>query len=233
MNKKTRPLRLSILTLLVVALFPALSSAQLVTVDFEGEVTSIDTLLLGDGVNLGTKVTGQFSYTIGTTDSNVSPDMGIYSIDSYSISIGSSFNASSTTQTLRLQNDQMNGSATSPADGLTVGSSTGISADTLNGQNLSYFQMGLRNENTAGQLWTNDSLPGMAFWNSLDVNSLTGADWNWLRFDDNLNSQLRFELTSVSAGGSNSVPEPSTTALIGVGLLVCICILKRSRSSKN
>ena len=199
------------------------SYALPITVDFTGIIYSVGTGIAGDGVGVGDNVNASFSYDTDAVDLNSSsPFYGSYIAQSFDINFGASFSATSLGTTIRTQNDQQNGSATLPADGLTTRAST-VSGDSLNGRGVTAFQFGLRKENIAGHLWSDDFLPDVSDWAGITLADINAPSWHWMQFDQMpsdgsiFDSQVRWNITSFNVT-SDPVPEPATMLLFGTGL---------------
>ena len=196
------------------------AQSQLITVDFAGNVTDLGVLLMGDGVVVGSSVSGSFSY-----DTN-----GGGALSSFDISIGGVFTSSMTgAGVLNVQNDQQNGSATLPADGLTA-----ITGDTtssaINGLVDPTMQFGLLRENVSGHLWHDTMLPDLSDWANVTLADINDPDWRWLDFEvPNTNhfsdDQIRFDVSSFEV---SAVPVPAAIWLFGSGLIGLMAI-SRSR----
>jgi hypothetical protein len=213
--------RKSILIATIIGMtFPATTFATPITINFTGQISSIGIDLQGGGVNIGDTINGHFTYeTIGNNDSwGWTDDYGVYQVSSFEVSFGSSFQVSSNgvRDTLKTQDDMQNGSATKPADALTVRSGRDnlgdITSDLLNGYHAFNFQVGLRLENEIDQLWDDDFLPDLNDWETIRQADLGAPDWGWMNFTDT-GSKIRF-----STEYSVAVPEPSVIALFATGL---------------
>ncbi|HWA28794.1 MAG TPA: hypothetical protein VG734_24295 [Lacunisphaera sp.] len=215
--------RLGLLAALVLSA-GAISSPANIIINLTGRVTSVGADL-GTTVAVGDSVAVHFAYDASQSDTNPSPDYGNYSASSFDLSIASVLTLSTANAVLVLQNDQLNGAATNPADGLTVaGYSPTITGDTLNGYSATAFQTGLRRENSLGQIWSNDGLPTFAHWANITLADLNGADWHWIDFSTHgatiFDGQIRYEITGYEAHDTSTVPDASTTwasLLIGLG----------------
>lgn len=187
------------------------AQSQLITVDFTGNVTDLGLLLTGDGVMVGSSVSGSFSY-----DTN-----GGGALSSFDISIGNVFSSSMTgSGVLNVQNDQQNGSATLPADGLTA--LTGdTSSSAINGLVDPTMQFGLLRDNVLGDLWHDTLPPDLADWANVTLADINDPDWRWLDFEvANTNhfsdDQIRFDVSSFQV---TAVPVPAAIWLFGSGLI--------------
>lgn len=200
------------------------SVAGIVTVNFEGTIHTVGDSVSGDGVNVGDGVSGTFSYDTAASDLDSSADRGFYFGDGFSLTLGGTHTASASSSTVRTQNDQQNGSATNPADGMTV-FATPDSGFTLNGRAVEQYQFGLRRDIvTVGQLWADDLLPDLTDWNNITLADVNAPDWHWmaLTFDSaedttTFDRQIRWDIDSFSVTESG-VPEPATVALLALGL---------------
>ncbi len=186
------------------------AQAQVISVSFTGNVTDLGNELTGDGVALGSDVSGSFSY-----DTNIS---GI--LLTFDIAIDSGFNVSMTGNgNLTVQNDQQNGSATLPADGMIV-SSNASSSTSLNGNSNPFMQFGLRKENVSGQLWNDTLSPDLADWANITLANINAPDWRILDFGlvttNFWDDQIRWDVASFEV---NAVPVPAAAWLFGSGLL--------------
>jgi PEP-CTERM motif len=196
------------------------SHAIPVNIEFSATVYSVGTSISGSGVSVGESLTGHFLYDTVASDSNSNPNYGNYVVQAFSLSFDSGFSATSLNTIARVQNDQQNGSATLPADGMTVYSNS-VSGNALNGRSIEAFQFGLRKENTGGHLWADDLLPDASDWAGISLADINAPDWHWMQFDmmsdDSIfDSQIRWDITSFRA---SPVPEPATMMLFGIGLL--------------
>lgn len=191
------------------------------TIDFTGAIYTVGSSLTGAGVNVGDTVTGQFFYDTSAADNNPNSGYGMYIADGFNILFGSAFLATSSNTTLTTQNDQQNGSATQPADGLTVRANT-VAGDMLNGRNIDAYQFGLRRENASGHLWPDDAIPDASDWASVTLADINAPDWHWMQFDrmasdaSIFDSQIRWDVTSFAV--TTRVPEPASLLLISIGL---------------
>ncbi len=199
------------------------SHAQIITVNYTGTVTDLGVLLSGDVVSIGDSVVASFSY-----DTN-----GGGVVDTFDIAIGGSFSASlASPGNMNVQNDQQNGSATQPADGLTVGASNTTSS-ALNGHTNPYYQFGLRRENVLGQLWNDTLPPDLGDWAGVTLADLNAADWHWMDFglnnpptDPFRDDQIRWDVDSFTV---SAVPVPAAVWLFGSGLLGLLGVSRRKR----
>lgn len=199
--------------------------AGIVTVNFEGTIHTVGDSVSGDGVDVGDGVSGTFSYDTAATDLSASdPGRGFYIGGSFSLTLDGLYTASASSSTVRTQDDEQNGSATNPADGMTV-FATPDSSFTLNGRAVEGFQFGLRRDVvTVGQLWADDLLPDLTDWNNVTLADVNAPDWHWMRltFDSAedssiFDSQVRWDIDSFAVT-ETGVPEPATIALLAFGL---------------
>lgn len=209
---------------LLVFLFglPLSARAVPIIVDFTGEIYTVGASISGAGVSVGDTVFGRFIYDTSATDSNSDPDYGSYTAFVFDIAFSSGFSATSLSTSVTVQNDQQNGSATQPADGMTVLSSS-VSGFTLNGRSITGYQFGLRKEIADGDLWYYDYLPNLADWAGVTLADINAPDWHWMQFNMGsdtsiFDSQIRWDITSFRVR-SESVPEPGTMFLLGIGMV--------------
>lgn len=194
------------------------SNAGIIEVNFDATVNHVGSLLAGDGIGVGDSVTGTFLYDLTSADSNGDPNRGSYTGLSFSLTIDG-ITLSSSSSSIRTQNDLQNGSATNPADGMTNFASIQNGSLNLNGYDATSFQFGVyRDIVTTGQLWGDDLLPDLNDWANINVADINAADWHWLAFDTGPTSgtidDIRWEINSFSA---SKVPEPSALALFILG----------------
>ena len=195
------------------------SSAAMIQVEYNATVNHVGSYLTGDGIAVGDSVVGMFAYDTNATDSNPDSNNGIFTGLGFSITINGT-TLSSSSSTIRTQDNQQNGSATNPADGMTVGANVESGSLNLNGYNATGFQFGLRRDNvTIGQLWADDFLPDLSDWANITLADINAPDWHWLAFDTvgttGTVDDIRWEIDSFNA---RNVPEPATLALMGLGL---------------
>ncbi len=193
--------------------------ASPITINFSGTIYTVGSSISGDGVGVGDSVIGQFVYDTTTADTDPSSGYGLYAGQSFSISFGIGFSASSSDVSIRTQNDQQNGPATLPADGLTA-LAYNVTGDALNGRNIEGYQFGLRKENVAGHLWVDDAAPDLSDWAGITLADINAPDWHWMQFEGNgdpsiFDSQVRWTVDAFTA----SIPEPSAVFLVGMGLV--------------
>lgn len=199
-------------------LLPLSSQAQSIRVDYDGTVTDIGSLLLGNGVSVGSAMSGFFIYDVNT---------GIVSSFTHSFSNG--FSASLTSPVnMFVQNDQQNGSATLPGDGLTVNGAS-ASNNSWNGFQNPDMQFGLRQNNADGQLWNDTLPPDLNDWSAVSLAAINGPGWRWLDFNvPNLpnfaDDQIRFSVDSFTV---NAVPVPTAIWLFLSGLMGVLGFQKR------
>jgi len=199
-------------------IWPLSGQAQSIRVDYTGTVTDIGTLLVGNGVDIGSQMSGSFTYDVAT---------GVVSEFSHSFANGFSANLAAPVN-LFVQNDQQNGSATLPADGLIVGG-TGVSNTGWNGLANPAMQFGLRQENAAGQLWNDTLPPDLSDWSLVSLAAINGPDWRWLDFNvPNLTNfaddQIRFSVGSFTV---TAVPLPAGIWLFLSGVMATLGMQKR------
>ncbi len=214
------------------------SQAVPITVEFTGTIYSVGTSLIGDDVSVGDSVSGIFLYDTIEPDSQPSnTGYGTYDALAFGVTLGTSFSATSLDTTIRVQNDQQNGSATLPADGMTTQANS-VTGDTLNGRSISAFQFGLRKENVSGHLWADDFLPDITDWAGVSLADINAPSWHWMQFDmmsDAIifDSQIRWNINSftISSPNLNPVPEPGTILLFAIGLLGLAGISRRKKGN--
>jgi len=195
-------------------LFSSVSQGIIIQVDYTGSVTSLGSALTGDVVNLDDSVLGSFTYDsdLGQTDSLLS----------FSLSLGSSFTANlSGGDSFSVQNDQQNGSATLPADGLIVRGE--FTSTPLNSYTSGVMQFGLLRDNVDGQLWNDTLLPDLSDWANITLADINNPDWHWMDFgltgtENFRDDQIRWDVDSITATNTSSIPEPSILALMVLGL---------------
>ncbi len=212
----------------LIAAFTVSLYADIISVSFTADVSSVGSALSGSLVEVGDQLIGNFSY-----DTDELGFGGTYAGINFDITIGGDFSVSSASSTLRVQDNQQNGSATLPADGLTFGGTAGTS-DLLNGRTANYWQFGLRKENSAGQLWNDVDQPDLNDWAQVALSDITAPDWHWMQFERNADdqnifaSQIRWEVTGFTASStSQNVPEPAVTSLLICSVLGMISFIKR------
>lgn len=200
-------------------LFSFSASAQFITFNYTGEVTDIGSSLTGAGVSVGTAMSGSFSYDTGAGGS----------VASFSTSFANGFTANlgPSGGAINVQNDQMNGSATLPADGFTVFASN-TSSNSLNGFSNPDMQFGVLQENAAGQLWDDELPPGLNDWALITLAAINGPDWRWLDFNipgvGTFDDQIRWAVTEYSV---SAVPVPAAIWLFGSALIGFIGFSRR------
>ena len=214
-----------LLLLLAILFSPLTINAGIITINYTGSVTSLGYELSGDVVSLGDNVFGSFTYDsdFGSTDS----------LSAFSISLGGSFtaNMNGSSDYFTVQNDQQNGSATLPADGLVVGS--GFTSTPLNGYTSGYMQFGLLKNNADGQLWNDTLLPDLADWSNITLADINKPDWHWIDFgltgtENFWDDQIRWDVSSFTVNEA-SIPEPSSIFLMTAGLFGLGVMSRRRR----
>ncbi len=229
-------------------LFAPLSiHAQSITISYTGSITSIGSLLQGDGITVGSSLNGSFTYE--TTASTVGGDgttYAYYPISSYSMSLvrGSglpNFEASTTptsfNKTMMVQNDKQNGSATLPADGLTVRSGRSTSSS-LNGHSNPYMQTGIYKKNVNGHLWGDVLSPSITDWSTVSLADFNAASWNWMDFNLNtaalgasfFDDQIRWNIDSFCVNcGVSEVPVPAAAFMFAPALLGFLGLRRKAK----
>ncbi len=225
-------------TLAILALTTSsLTQADIITVDYSGEVTRIGISLENEFFDSGSVMSGSFTYDsdLGSADT----------LSAFTISIGDFFTAGmdDVSSYFSVQNDQQNGLATLPADGLVVGSS--FTSTSLNGNTSGNMQFGLLRDNIDGQLWDDTFLPDLSDWTSITLADIQNPDWHWMDFglitDNFWEDQIRWEVLEFGVSGTTttpdpdpgtSVPEPSTVVLFGSGLFA-LGLARRRRHIKK
>lgn len=200
-------------------LFSFSASAQVITFNYTGEVTDIGSSLTGAGISVGTAMSGSFSYDTG----------GGGSLNSFSTSFANGFTANLGPGggAINVQNDQMNGSATLPADGFTVFASD-TNSNSLNGFSNPAMQFGVLQENAVGQLWDDELPPDSNDWALITLAAINGPDWRWLDFNipgvGTFDDQIRWTVTEFSV---SEVPVPAAIWLFGSALIGFIGFSRR------
>lgn len=201
-------------------LFSFSASAQIINFNYTGEVTDIGSALTGDGISVGTAMGGSFSYDTA----------GGGSLISFTTSFANGFSASlgPSGGSINVQNDQMNGSATLPADGFTVYAGN-TSSNTLNGFSNPDMQFGVLQDNVVGQLWDDELPPDLNDWALITLAAINGPDWRWLDFNipgvGTFDDQVRWVVTEYSVSG---VPVPAAVWLFGSALIGFIGFSRRT-----
>jgi hypothetical protein len=199
-------------------LLPLSSQAEEIRIDYNGSVTDIGILLAGNGVAVGSAMSGYFTYDVGT---------GVVTEFANTFSNGFSATLSAPVNML-VQDDQQNGSATLPGDGFTV---TGASTSNTNWNGFLNpdMQFGLRQDNADGQLWNGTTPPDLNAWAAITLSAINGPDWRWLDFNvpglaNFADDQIRFTVDSYTV---NAVPVPTAVWLFLSGLMGILGMHKR------
>ncbi len=205
---------------LAFALFSLTAHSAPITVNYQGTVTSLGVLLEGDGVSIGSTVFGEFTYDADIAEPLFSFNINIGTFSS-SLSAGGS-------RYFNVQNDQMNGSATLPADGFTLGGE--VTTSGLNGYTDAGQQFGILRDNVDGQLWNDTLLPDLSDWSNITLADINRPDWPWLDFgvaglSNFRDDQIRWDVSSFSV---TAVPEASPFALLIVSL-ICFLFARKPR----
>lgn len=210
------------LALSIAALFMSFTAhSQIITVDFTGSVTAIGSMLTGDGVAVGSGVTGSFSY-----DTNILSGV----VDTFSVGFDNGFLSTIVgTGNMTVQNDQQNGSATLPADGLTV-NSFNTSSSSLNGYTNPAMQFGLLRDNVDGQLWSDTLPPDLSDWAGITLADINNPDWHWMDFGlvttNFLDDQIRWKIDSYNV---SAVPVPAAVWLFMSGIVGLGAVARKRR----
>jgi len=212
-----------ILTIIALFLTSLSTNAQIINVNYSGVVTDIGSLLTGDGIAVGTTMNGSFTYD--TAGGGV--------VDEFSTSFANGFFASigPSGGTITVQNDQMNGSATLPADGFRINAND-TTSNTLNGYANPDMQFGIRQQNIDGQLWDDTLPPDLNDWSLITLAAINAPDWRWLDFGLSTTNfpddQIRWEVTEFSV---SAVPVPAAVWLFGTALIGFVGYSRRRRIS--
>ncbi len=206
MTKKLTGLFLSAILLV----FSHSATAAIIKVDYDATVDVIGTDLIADTtVQIGDSVAGSFSYDTTSLGSGIS----------FSISIAG-VTLSSSNPTIFVQNNQQNGIATNPADGLIVLGVIDSGALALNSYDADYIQFGLREENSVLQLWDDTNLPDLSDWGLVTTTIINNPSWHFVSFDtpDNTGTlgEVRWSVDSFSV--TQQVPEPVSLSLFALGM---------------
>jgi hypothetical protein len=210
--------KLAYVLLASTGLLPLSSQAQEIRVDYNGSVTDIGVLLAGNGVSVGSAMSGYFIYDVGT---------GI--VTDFANTFGNGFSATlASPVNMLVQDDQQNGSATLAADGFTVTGSSTSNAD-WNGFLNPDMQFGLRQDNADGQLWNGTAPPALNAWSIITLPAINAPDWRWLDFNipglaNFADDQIRFAVDSFTV---NAVPVPAAVWLFLSGLMGVLGMQKR------
>lgn len=206
--------RLLLPAVLVVSSFSA--NAEIITVNYSGTLTDVGSLF-GATASVGDAMTGSFSYDTA----------GGGGILSMTVSFGAFTASLSGSGSTTVQNDQMNGSATNPADGFILrGSST---SDSLNGYSDPYMQFGLLKDNLDGQLWDDTLLPDSVDWANITLADINKPDWRILDFGVANTASFRDDQIRWSVDGFtvSQVPVPAAVWLFGSGLIGLFGVARR------
>ena len=236
----------SVLAVITILFAPLAIQAQSITVSYTGTVSSIGSLLQGDGVATGSALNGSFTYDTTTSAmSGATTTHAFYPISSFSISLDrgaglSDFNASATTQQyFYVQNDKQNGSATLPADGLYARSGLSLSSS-LNGYSNPYMQVGVYKKNVNGHLWSDVLPPSLTDWSNVSLADFNAASWNWMDFNLNtaalgvgaFDDQIRWNIDSFCVNCSVSeVPVPAAAFMLAPALLGFLGLRRKAKAT--
>lgn len=202
-------------------LLPFSANAQIVTVNYAGQMTDVGSLLTGSGVAVGDFMSGSFSYDTDPAGAG---------LISFSNTFSNGFIATkSGAGSLTVLDNQQNGSATLPADSFLVNSAS-TSNQNWNGLADPSMQFGLRKENVLGQLWADILPPDTSDWSLISLADINAPDWRILDFGVSgtshfSNDQLRWDVTSFSV---SAVPVPAAVWLFGSGLLGLLGMRKKT-----
>lgn len=220
-----KSITLLLLSSLFACLIPFSASAQTITVNYKGKVTDIGSFLVNNDVAVGDDMNGSFSYDTDPSGAG---------LISFSNSFGNGFIATmATPNPLFIQDDQQNGSATLPADGFIVRSSSTSNQD-WNAFTNPFMQFGLRQENIVGQLWDDILPPDLNDWSLITLEAINAPDWRFLDFNATVehfsDDQIRWAVESFSV---SAVPVPAAAWLFGSSLIGLIGISRKSSKKSH
>lgn len=242
-------LRLALLALACIGLLPLTASAQVVTVQFTGKVTSLTPYapLFGTLAN-GDTFTGAFSYNSSLADTDGRPFAGFFAdaITDFYVDFGAgkggvfSKSGAQSYNNVQINNDRTDYDLRTPPlpfDGFYAYANLGLA-------DHSYSELGVSMQSIRDPLGS-DALPTMATWSDFlfedqyDPNNPSlvmgagmelhavfgqGCEEQWV---DDCARSVYGQLTSISA--VTTVPEPSTSVLVAAGLLSVLAVARQRR----
>ena len=238
----------SVMIAITLLFAPLTIHAQSITVSYTGTISSIGSLLQGDGVAVSSALNGSFTYdTTASAMSGATATHAFYPISSFLISLDRgaglpNFEASATTQQHSyVQNDKQNGSATLPADALWVRSGPSLSSS-LNGYSNPYIQVGVYKANVNGHLWSDVLPPSLTDWSNVSLGDFNTATWNWMDFNldtaalgvNLFDDQIRWSIDSFKVSGSpiSEVPIPAAAFMFAPALLGFLGLRRKANNTR-